>query len=89
MGLVWVRFFSSTFREDFFLDIQRCKIFWSIIKDERYFFQCSIFPQVVHCKIFVSLEIRSAGLNFFLNHPYHPHKLNGRPLFLSALTVQI
>ena len=67
MGLVWVRIFSLTYNG--------VRFFVALYSMRDIFFSAGIFTQVFPCKIFVSLEIKSAGLNFFLNHPYPPPPL--------------
>ena len=69
----WVRIFlSSTYN--------RCKIFWSIIRHEWFFFQCKIlfFTRISLHAFFLSKSF--SRMFFFWNHQYPPQKSNSRPL---------
>ena len=80
-SLYWKNFFPNLSGEKFFPRriTAGVQFFFSIIRHERYFFQCRIFfSQEFICML--SSSRNQSTRHFFLKSPITPQKSNGRPL---------
>ena len=65
-------FFPKPLEKTFFPDIQRCKIFCSIIQHERYFFQCRNCSPSISLQDFCFPRNQVCRTQFFLKSPISP-----------------